>query len=90
MSGEVGTIGEATPTSVTTPPTQPLISQQIVNAGIAKGGGWFGTGGLPSILSGLPNIALIAGGAVLVIGALLISTKDQSITVVSRLAEAVA
>lgn len=79
---DIATVGESQPTSVATPVTQPT-SQDIVNAGIAKGGGWFGGGGL-GILSGLPNYALIGVGVVLAVGALLISTKETAITVVNR------
>lgn len=78
---EMGSVGSASPTSVITPVTPtPLTSSQIVAAGVAKGGGWFGSGGLPSILTGLPNIALIAIGAVLIVGALLISQKQTVVT----------
>lgn len=76
-ANEMGSIGSSSPASVTTPVTStPLTSSQIVAAGVAKGGGWFGSGGLPSILNGLPNIALIAVGSILVVGALLISQKQ--------------
>lgn len=81
---EMGSVGSASPTSVVTPVTPtPLTSSQIVAAGVAKGGGWFGSGGLTGIFSGLPNIALIAVGSVLIIGALLISQKQTVVTTAS-------
>lgn len=86
-ASELGTVGSSSPTSVVTPVTStPLTSSQIVAAGVAKGGGWFGSGGLPSVLSGLPNIALIAVGAILVVGALLISQKQIVIPAAARVA----
>jgi hypothetical protein len=75
--------------------TQQQSYADIVNAGIAKGGGWFGSGGLPTgavsgLFSGLPNYALVGVGIVLAVGALLISTKQTAITVVTKAQEAIA
>jgi hypothetical protein len=85
-AGEMGSVGTAEPTATATPATGTLTSsQQLVAQGVAKGGGWFGSGGL-SLISGLPNYGLIAVGAILVVGALLISTKTDVIQVASGVA----
>lgn len=79
-----GTVGEAQPTSVSTPVTYPTAAD-IVNAGIAKGGGWFGSGGITSgLLSFAADPALVIIGVVLAVGALLISQKQTVVQLASK------
>lgn len=81
---EMGSVGSASPTSVNTPTTSlsapPLTA--LAGAGgllgplLSKLTGTGGTGSSPA----LGNYALIAIGAVLIVGALLISQKQTVIT----------
>jgi hypothetical protein len=88
---DIGTVGEAQPTAVSTPTTGTSIPQtwlQGLMQGNAQSAITNALGGSTSVVGGggfLANGGMVVMGAVLVVGALLISTKTTVVQVASHL-----
>lgn len=89
MSAEVGNVGEAAPTSVSTPTMLQTAGTafSVIPGPVGTIASLFSASGA---VSNLPNYALVAVGAILALGALLISSKETVIQVASTAARVAA
>lgn len=91
-ASEMGSVGSSSPTSVSTPSMLQTAAATALtsNTPIVSGLASFLTGASSAVSSKLPNYALVAVGAILILGALLISQKETVVQVASKTSEVAA